>query len=431
MTWYLNSNRISIFSYPVFMHFFAIILELPAAIYSYYQFDKNSNVRNFYELNESTYGILFIFYLISIMSQIFFTVEGLKIPKGKLPRHIPYTDAGNPIYRIVLFVLLLSSLLLSLYLQSVFKFEYILDPRRLYEQTRVGYGNIYFTVGTLIRIAFVMILFSSSSRLKKFFFGTVLFFLSLISGSKSYPYSLGLYTVSYLLIFKYGNSLPKRVVLPLLGLAVPLVLLLIKLSFGDFGETPDDLLSKVSQIVASYLNEGFNNTVLLINTFDARFGDHFYGSLLLEDNLLSRMPRFLYPDKPYYFGSYRLSYEYFYKNTLANQGYVTFGRFGALFTDFGYFGFLFTFVTSSISSYLSGYLLGLIIRINCSKYSFVLFYLLLSISLVNFVSIPPGNNIVEDLLLLSILLIILPSKAIAIDSLPLPDRISISISSGP
>ena len=404
------------------MHFFAIVLELPAAIYSYSQFDGNSGVRNSYELSESTYGLLFIFYLVFIMSQVFFTVEGLKVSKTKLQRCIVYTDNKEPTYRIIFFAFFLSSLFLSLYLQSVFKFEYILDPRRLYEQTRDGYGNIYFTTGTFIRIAFFMNLFSSFSQSKKFFFGTVLFLLALITGSKSYPYSLGLYMVSYLLVFKYNNALPKRLVLSLFGLAAPLALLLTKLSFGDFGETPTDLSYKVSQIIASYVNEGFNNTVLLINTFDARFGEHFNGGLLLEDNLLSRIPRFLYPDKPYYFGSYRLSYEYFYTSTLANQGYVTFGRFGALFADFGYLGFLLPLITSSISSYFSGYLLGLIIRINNPKYSFVFFYLLLSISLVNFVSVPPGNNIVEDFLLLSLLLIILPSKHLSLmQNRPMPD----------
>jgi hypothetical protein len=413
MTWYLNINKISVFSYPVFMHFFAIILELPAAIYSYSQFDANSGIYNSYELNESTYGLLFIFYLVFIMSQVFFTIEGLKVSKIKLPRYIPYADGRAPTYRIIFFVFFLSSLLLSLYLQYVFKFQYILDPRRLYEQTRDGYGNIYFTIGTFIRIAFFMNLFSSSRRLDKFFFGSVLFLLALITGSKSYPYSLGLYTVSYLLVFNYKNSPPTKMVLSLFGLSIPLAFLLMRLSFGDLGETPTDLLSKVSQITASYVNEGFNNTVLIINTFDTRFDSHFYGDLLLEDNLLTRIPRFLYPDKPYVFGSFRLSYEYFYTSTLANQGYVTFGKFGALFADFGYLGFLFPLVTSSISSCLSGYFLGLIMRINNPNYSFVFFYLLLSISLVSFVSVPPGNNIIEDLLLLSLILIVLPSKRLS------------------
>jgi hypothetical protein len=416
MTWYLNANKVSVFSYPVFMHFFALVVELPAAIYSYSQFNANSGVYNSYELSESIYGVLFIFYLVSIMSQVFFTVEGFKVSKVKLLRRVPYADSKEPIYQIIFFVFFLSSLFLSLYLQSVFKFQYILDPRRLYEQTRDGYGNVYFTIGTFIRVAFFMNLFSSSKQLVKLFFGSVLFLLALITGSKSCPYSLGLYTVSYLLVFKYRNSLPKKMVLSLFGLSVPLTFLLIRLSFGELGETPADLVSKVSQIVASYVNEGFNNTVLLIGTFDARFDSYFYGDLLLEDNLLTRVPRFLYPNKPYVFGSFRLSYEYFYTSTLANQGYATFGKFGALFADFGYLGFLFPLVISSITSCLSGYLLGLIVRINNPNYSFVFFYLLLSISLVNFVSVPPANNIVEDLLLLSLLLIVLPSKSLVIDT---------------
>jgi hypothetical protein len=212
-----------------------------------------------------------------------------------------------------------------LYLPIAIEFrDNLLNPRAIYEQTRTGYGFNFFLSTLMSTLGFVLYLFKTEHAGKRVFFFLCCATLSLAHGSKGLVIANGMV---WLLHWRYVSErrISFRLAVALMSLmAGALLTLFFVLSSGIE-------LAQLGNFVIGYSDFTANGLMVIDNDKPA-----FWGRILFEDNVYSRIPRALFADKPKDFGSFYLAKLYFPESFDLDQGVPAFGI-GAPFADFKWF----------------------------------------------------------------------------------------------
>lgn len=202
--------------------------------------------------------------------------------------------------------------------------EYILNPRQIYEHTRVGFGFSFYVSSTLAYLSVILILFSGSSRWLRW--GVVLVSAALLSlhGSKGQVLSLFL----LLALFEVYVNRRKVPFLTSLLAASSLSLLVLLLFIASMAIEKDPL--EAVRTISEYSDYTRNAMLVIDSNFPLQ-----YGRLTLEGHVYGRIPRFLMSDKPTNFGALYLDDQFFPDSLDAEAGSPDFGI-GVQYADFGF-----------------------------------------------------------------------------------------------
>lgn len=213
----------------------------------------------------------------------------------------------------------------ALYMPVLYEFrDYISNPREIYTRTRTGYGVSFFGSALLLNVAFICYLFQSKkSRVMAGAFVLSALGLAYLHGSKG---QLVTYPLEWLIFLVYVRK--ERVgLLKTAGFALLFASLLGSMFFIFASESSKADLA-VSLIEYS---DYTRNAMMVIDDHGARPA---WGRLTFEDNVYSRMPRVLFPEKPKNFGQFRLAERYYPDWFDADTGSPAFGI-GVQYADFG------------------------------------------------------------------------------------------------
>lgn len=227
-------------------------------------------------------------------------------------------------------------LALSCLLMFPILYEYrdlLATPRKIYENTRSGYGIFIFTSSLLNNLAFIVFLFSK----RKTFIGSIIFFVVLFvniyfHGSKGQFITIVMIYFSYI-TYVLGRKMGGRKFLLNFGVAACFLISL----FAAFAAQQGNLIEVVINI-SNYSDYTRNGNKVIDSDFPPQ-----YGQLILEQNVYSRVPRAIYPEKPKDYGYFILA-KTFYPEWFENDtGSPAFGM-GGVWADFGIFSILYFFV---------------------------------------------------------------------------------------
>jgi len=211
-----------------------------------------------------------------------------------------------------------------LYLPIVFEFRQdLLDPRRIYEQTRTGFGLQFYVSSFLGYLAVVLILFTKRSWLMKWMVVLVAAGLLLLHGSKGHVLNLVLLLI---LFHVYGAS--RKVGFGRALIVCSIMALVIVLLFAGtmtLGEGPQEVLEAISE----YSDYTRNATMVIDDHLPLQLG-----RLTFEANILALVPRALMPNKAKNLGGLYLDEEFYPEQLDADAGAPSFGI-GVQYADFG------------------------------------------------------------------------------------------------
>lgn len=231
----------------------------------------------------------------------------IRLRKPVLIRHSPWI------------CLLLGTLL---YLPVAIQFRAdLLNPRAIYEQTRSGFGPVFFLSTMLSTLGFILYLFKTNKKGRRVVFFLICSALSLAHGSKAMLLFL---SMIWLLHWRYVDDrcLP-------LKRAVPLLLLMVVGLLGLFYFFSSGIeIADLGSYVIGYSDYTSNGLMVIHEDKPALLG-----RLLFEDNVFSRVPRALFPTKPKDFGTFYLAKVYFPDSFDLDQGVPAFGV-GLTYADF-------------------------------------------------------------------------------------------------
>ena len=223
-----------------------------------------------------------------------------------------------------------------LYLPMLIEFRaHLSNPREIYDLSRTGYGLNFFLSTTLCYFAIVLLLCSRAGTVHRILFFTLALIFEYLHGSKHHML-MPFFMLSIWWVYSRGRRIS------MLGFAT-FSSAMCALGLAAFLVTSPGVLTLYGlDGVVGY--SGYTRNGMLV--IDSGIGPLF-GSLSLEAELLSRIPRILYPDKPTIFGEVRLSEKFFPEEVHMGQGAPSMG-FGRLFADYGagvlpvlaFFGFL-------------------------------------------------------------------------------------------
>jgi hypothetical protein len=234
-----------------------------------------------------------------------------------------------------------------IYLPILIKFRaYLTDPRQIYALTRIGYGLWYFGSATVTTLAFVTFLFKKNKHAwdPLVFYG-ICGVLAYLHGSKGV-------ILTYALIWILHRVYIRRKAVGVFA-ATFILFATATLVIGSFAlfSTAGDMLELANSVMgyADYVR----NAMLVI---DDDQGARYYGRLALENEVYSRIPRALMPDKPKDFGPFLLAKKYAPGSYRAGEGAPAFDL-GFQYADFGplsavYLCFLSGFAAWIVSSVL-------------------------------------------------------------------------------
>lgn len=259
----------------------------------------------------------------------------------------PVTLRRNPVSRArrngaCPWLLLLSGLLLYLPVLRAFT-NSLFQPRDIYAGfSAAGYGINFFGSTVLITLAFILYLFKAKTNL----IGAVVFFLTsavliYLHGSKGQFIVLGFIAILYRI---YVGR--RKASLLTAGVTVASITILAGLLFAAFGSVSD--LTTLAMDMANY-SDGGRNAMMVID--DPRRASYL-GQLELEDEVYSRMPRLLIPNKPRVFGQVRLARRYYPEWFRDSAGTPSFGI-GMQYADFGPISSLLLSVCSLVTGWLA------------------------------------------------------------------------------
>lgn len=193
--------------------------------------------------------------------------------------------------------------------------------RAIYENTRSGYGPLFFGGQSVAMLALVLA--------SCYFRGTAKMIISVLCliclggfGAKG-PLMAGIGAV---LMLQYGR-VPFSVdgVFRVFGVATAALIALYCAFWLYSPWARENLLSFYSAY-----SDQFNNYMTEVATWT----DFRYGVLSLQDNFYAFIPRSLFPNKPDVFGAIELS-EWYFSFERLKAGAPSFGRFGRIWADFG------------------------------------------------------------------------------------------------
>jgi hypothetical protein len=215
------------------------------------------------------------------------------------------------------------ALAVLLYLPVLLQFsDYILDPRRIYEQTRTGFGANFYVSSSLAYLAVILILFSKRSPMVKAFVTLLSALVLSLHGSKGQVLSL----LFLLVIFEIYIRGRKLRLMPALTVCAGLATVGIALFAATMVlDGPLGALESISQY-----SDYTRNAMLVIDSNIPRQ----YGRLTLESNIVSLVPRALMPSKPKDFGPMYLDEQFYPESLDEDAGSPAFGV-GLQYADFG------------------------------------------------------------------------------------------------
>jgi hypothetical protein len=276
-----------------------------------------------------------------------FVTFALGYVKTRVPAlRLPFTAREAAAGRLAPYLVLAAAV--ALYAPVLIEFRGLLNnPRQIYEQTRTGYGVYFFLSTTACYLALVLLLFKR--RLGRvelaLFSGTCLVFLWL-HGSKGQ-----MLLIVFIVAMYWAYLRGKR--LSLVRFAV-FGVVLGAIGVGLFMLTnPALLVNREGLQGVSAYSDYTRNGMLVI---DSNVGP-LYGKLSLEQQIYTRVPRPLFPDKPNDFGALYLAEHFFPTAFQAQSGAPAFS-FGIEFADFGVLALPFVM----LESFFGGMLLNVFMQ---------------------------------------------------------------------
>jgi len=217
----------------------------------------------------------------------------------------------------------------------------LFNPRRIYTATRTGYGLSYFGSMLLCYIFLVLTMFHDRiSRFGKLSALAVTVVFAYLHGSKGQVIAAVFIWVTYHFVARQRQ-------IKLRGFLIFAAVTLL-LGGSLFYFMLDSVeLNQLFAIVAGYADYS-RNAVMLVDTETTTF----FGRLTLEDNIYSRIPRALFPDKPKDFGGFLLSMKYFPEAFLLDEGVPSFGI-GIYYADFSVFSILFLAICNFVGGIIT------------------------------------------------------------------------------
>ena len=255
--------------------------------------------------------VCYIIYIVSFMAGYLFTQNN----------YVHY-DRFKPNHRYRLASLAFSVLALLFYLPVLIEFkEYLLQPRRIYELTRTGFG-IYFYPSLMFSLIASICAFFVYKRHKFFAFMILSLNIALIflNGYKGPIFSI---FIAFILYLSYIEN--RKIKLMFLFKSFAAISLIVT-GFFAYTYAGGNPLENMA-----YYSDYTRNAVLIAHSDF----DFMYGKLMLESEVYSRIPRVLWPSKPDDFGALYLAKVFFPDAFYRNQGAPAFG-YGEYFADFGY-----------------------------------------------------------------------------------------------
>lgn len=199
----------------------------------------------------------------------------------------------------------------------------LFNPRAIYTATRSGFGVSYYGSAVASYIFLILVLFNTMLgwRLKTLALIFCMVF-AYLHGSKGQILTVIFIAMLYRIVS--SSSRVKFWTMAVLAIAFGLLGMVTFYSMTK-GIEPEQLL----MVMANYSDYN-RNAVMLIDS------DRYlqWGRIFFEDNVFSRVPRALYPDKPKDFGSFSLALEYFPSSFYRDEGVPSFGV-GVMYADFG------------------------------------------------------------------------------------------------
>ena len=220
----------------------------------------------------------------------------------------------------------LLALSVAAYLPVLWEFrEYLFSPRVIYQLTRSGYGHYYFVSATLTFVAFILMLFKHAAfRGEKLLFGILCAGSCVMHGSKGQVLMLAFYLILYRACVsetRFGFWRAAKSTAAAGAVALSLF----------YALSPSQLaVSDVGQAMADYAD--YNRNAMMVIDDD---GEPLGGKLTWEQAVYTRVPRVLYPAKPYDWGTYYLANKYYPAWHERLQGSPSFGIVGVPYADFG------------------------------------------------------------------------------------------------
>jgi hypothetical protein len=238
-------------------------------------------------------------------------------------RSSPSYQAQNPYLGQLAWLMLLLGFLF--YLPILIEFRaYLAEPRRIYELTRTGYGVYFYTSIFLATLGFATYLFSNP----KTKLGAILFFglataLAYWHGSKGE-------IVNYFLIWILYRVYVDRKRIRALGALsiVGGVGILVIGSFALFLKPTD--IYDLGANLTGYADIIRNNMVVI----DDPHLDLYFGQLMIENEVYSRVPRAVMPGKPKDYGPFALGKKYDPAQHRSDKGDPAYDV-GLAYADFG------------------------------------------------------------------------------------------------
>lgn len=343
---------------------------------------------------EATDGFYYVYlcYFMNYFIMMLVYFFNYKFKRIKLPDTSRYYFTKK-IKFLAVFMILISFII---YLPVLLEFrQYLMQPRRIYELTRGGYGLYYFTSLMFLYLGLVLSFFSFKRKIFFLIF-CIYLILAFLHGSKAAI----IWGVLSLLLFKvyFDNTRfdIKRVLILGVIFSVVMIFAFYISSIGI------DSFELIIRLMAGY-SDYTRNATHLIDFYDHYFDDYFYGMLFFEDNVYSRIPRAIYTDKPREFGIFILSATVYPEWFAKNSGEASFGMVGPLFADFGYFTVFVIIILAAVKGLLLKYV------VTSFKISKSIFYFVFILFLTGqgFIPIGAGYLIFEHIVLAIFLVVLL------------------------
>lgn len=252
-----------------------------------------------------------------------------------LPFRFSYSNFGS-------LSLVFLAIALLMFAPIVLEFrEYILDPRQIYEHTRVGFGFNYYVSSTLAYLSVILIQFSGYSRWVRWGVVTLCTAVLSLHGSKGQVLSLFL-LLALFEVYVHGRRVRLATALIVCGSLSLLVLLLFVVTMA-IEKNPMEAVETISE----YSDYTRNAMLVIDSSFPLQ-----YGRLTLEANIYGRIPRVLMPDKPTNFGALYLDDQFFSESLDAEKGAPDFGI-GLQYADFGILAIVYLAIFEAIRGWLA------------------------------------------------------------------------------
>jgi hypothetical protein len=273
---------------------------------------------NWFGTEASSYAYIYVYATLAVESAVFAYFYTRRASVLRLPFAYSYSNFGWLGFAFL-------ALAVLLYLPVLLQFsDYILDPRRIYEQTRTGFGANFYLSSSLAYLAVILILFSKRSSAVKAFVIILCALVLSLHGSKGQVLSL----LFLLILFEIYVRGYKLKLMPALIVGAGVATVGVALFAATMAlNGPLEALESISEY-----SDYTRNAMLVIDSNIPRQ----YGRLTLESNIISLIPRALMPSKPKNFGPMYLDEQFYPESLDEDAGSPAFGV-GLQYADFGVF----------------------------------------------------------------------------------------------